>query len=97
MLEWGEVLRTWSLQQSPDSGGEIVAKVLPNHRKLFLDYEGTISEGRGSVSRWGFGTYRLLEESFRTVRAELVGERIAGEVTLSRQNDEATVWAFLLQ
>ncbi len=97
MLEWGEVLRTWSLQQPPDSGGEIAATGLPDHRKQFLDYEGPISEGRGNVSRWSHGEYRLLEESPQTVQAELVGQKVAGRVTLSRHSDEAAVWAFLLE
>lgn len=97
MLEWGDVLRTWSLQQPPDSGGEIVATGLPDHRKQFLDYEGPVSEGRGNVTRWGFGTYRLLDESYRMVQAELVGQKLAGRATLSRQCDEAETWSFLLE
>ena len=96
MLEWGTVLRTWSLQKPPDSGGEIVATGLPDHRKQFLDYEGPISGGRGIVNRWSHGEYRLLEESCRVVRAELVGQKFVGRVTLSRHGDEATVWAFVL-
>lgn len=97
MLEWGEILRTWSLQQPPDSGGEIVAKGLPDHRKQFLDYEGPVSKGRGSVNRWGSGTFRLLEESCRTVQVELLGQRIAGTATLSCHSDDAAAWSFLLE
>jgi hypothetical protein len=96
MLEWGEVLRTWSLQRPPSSREEIVATGLPDHRKQFLDYEGPISGGRGAVSRWDFGTYQLMEQSCQLVRAELLGKKVTGEVTLSRQSDEAAVWTFLL-
>lgn len=97
MLEWGDVLRTWSLERPPDLPGEIVATGLPDHRKQFLDYEGPVSAGRGVVSRWDFGTYRLLEESCQTVQAELLGPKVAGRVTLTRPSDEAAVWAFVLE
>lgn len=35
------------------------AQRLPDHRRLYLDYEGAVSGNRGHVSRLARGTYRL--------------------------------------
>ena len=36
----------------------LACKRLPNHRKMYLDYEGDISQNRGSVTRVASGWYR---------------------------------------
>ena len=59
LLEVSGVLRTWALPQPPDSGVEMACKALPDHRVEYLDYEGPVSGGRGTVDRWDWGTYGL--------------------------------------
>ncbi|MFO0864423.1 MAG: DNA polymerase ligase N-terminal domain-containing protein [Gemmataceae bacterium] len=57
MLEEGDSLRTWRLP-SPRFGGEpMEATSLAPHRLAYLDYEGPVSGGRGSVKRVDAGTY----------------------------------------
>ena len=56
-LEKGDVLKTWALTQLPAPGLEIPCDALADHRPIYLDYEGPISEGRGTVTRWDQGTY----------------------------------------
>lgn len=51
------MLRAWRLLTEPAAGIEIVAEVLPDHRRLYLDYEGPVSGGRGTVTRWDAGEY----------------------------------------
>jgi len=51
LLEFGPVLRTWELTELPRPGREMVCRALPDHRPVYLDYEGPISGGRGSVVR----------------------------------------------
>ncbi len=82
LLEWGPVLRTWSVEQPPEPGLELAARPLPDHRTLYLDYEGPISGNRGSVTQWDAGTYSLLDESARSIVCELAGRRIAGRMVL---------------
>ncbi len=94
MLEWGEVLRTWSLAQRPSPGCRVAATALPDHRMLFLDYEGPISRDRGTVTRWDRGTFMLLSESEGEVVVDLSGRRLAGRTTLSRDASGEPSWRF---
>ena len=58
MLECGDVLKTWRLAAVPTSAGAIRAEPVPDHRRLYLDYEGPVSGNRGQVKRWDWGDYR---------------------------------------
>jgi len=84
MLESGTVLRTWALCETPLAGKVIAAEALADHRLAYLEYEGPISGGRGSVSCWDQGTYELLEESPTGLELRLAGNRISGCIRLSR-------------
>src|SRR5947207_3846041 len=60
MLECDGVLRTWALAEVPSPGCEIAAEELADHRLAYLEYEGEMSGGRGTVSRWDEGRYEIL-------------------------------------
>ncbi|MEP3478029.1 MAG: hypothetical protein ABJZ55_02165 [Fuerstiella sp.] len=51
-------LRTWRLLSSPVLETWIAAEPLPDHRRVYLDYEGEISGNRGSVKRIACGWYQ---------------------------------------
>ena len=74
MLEEPQSLRTWRLAARPAAGAEIEAEALAPHRITYLDYEGPVSGGRGSVSRDASGHYSLLEDTPAEVRISLVCE-----------------------
>lgn len=57
-LEEGETLRTWRLSAPPETG-EVTAVALGDHRLVYLDYEGEVSGGRGTVARHASGCYAL--------------------------------------
>ena len=59
MLEAGDVLKTWALPQEPTPGLEMPCEALADHRPMYLDYEGPISGGRGTVAGWDRGTYSI--------------------------------------
>ena len=63
MLEQNDMLRTWALYDEPVVGHSCIAVQLADHRTAYLDYEGPVSGGRGRVTRWDLGTYRLGFES----------------------------------
>ena len=84
MLEVGELLRTWSLPEPPAAGLAIQCRRLADHRSAYLDYEGPISGGRGSVTRWDSGIYELQQQSDTCWAVRLVGERLRGDATISR-------------
>jgi hypothetical protein len=57
MLEQDGKLLTWSLTEPLEPGKSIAAERLADHRIDYLQYEGSISDDRGSVSRIREGTY----------------------------------------
>lgn len=75
LLEAGEVAWTWRLLDEPSSERHPRAERIGDHRLLYLDYEGPVSGGRGQVTRWDCGTYRVLDESAGELTVLLAGSR----------------------
>jgi DNA polymerase Ligase (LigD) len=96
MLERGDVLRTWAIDAPVVPGADLPARRLPDHRPLYLDYEGEISRNRGSVRRLDAGTYAVIgwNESLIHVRldgTQLVGEAELRQVGLNSAGDSAWI------
>ena len=93
MLEREDCLTTWRLLQQPETDKVIVAERLADHRKMYLDYEGPVSNDRGEVRRWDGGQFQTLAESSDCVHVLLEGERLRAEVVI--ENDlESNQWSF---
>ncbi|MCS6850557.1 MAG: hypothetical protein NZ700_05235 [Gemmataceae bacterium] len=92
-LEAGEVLRSWRLAEPPALGRVIAAEAIGDHRRLYLDYEGPVSGGRGVVVRWDAGQLRWLRDSADEVLVELSGTRLCGHARL-RRTAEGWQWEF---
>jgi hypothetical protein len=92
LLEAGDMLKTWALPRLPEPGVEIACEALPDHRPLYLDYEGPISGGRGTVSRWDRGEFITHVWSELEINAELAGERLTGRIELRRLDDTGRWW-----
>jgi hypothetical protein len=89
MLERGPVLRTWRLAAPPGPGpGVVAAEALGDHRAAYLDYEGPVSGGRGSVVRWDRGSFAWEEEAEGRVAVRLDGGRARGQMVLVREGGE---------
>ncbi|HXY35612.1 MAG TPA: DNA polymerase ligase N-terminal domain-containing protein, partial [Planctomycetaceae bacterium] len=82
MLEHGDSLRTWRLKKPPDAEGSITAEALGNHRLAYLDYEGPVSGGRGTVERWDAGTYETLESTSNRLVVRFAGKKLVGVAPL---------------
>lgn len=93
LLEAGEALRAWRLLAEPAMGKEIPAEPNFDHRLLYLDYEGTVSGGRGNVTRWDAGLFEWVEETPERVVVMLRGTKLAGCIEL-RQTPEGWVARF---
>jgi hypothetical protein len=110
MLESDGVLRTWELRELPAAwaarlglvtegavgGASVIAEPLPDHRLAYLDYEGPISGGRGSVCCCDRGTYELLQEvqgqkTPKGLTIHLGGERLNGAVRLTSEEESWTL------
>jgi len=94
MLQQDQALATWATLQPPDADGPLVAERLFDHRMAYLDYEGPVSGGRGSVTRWDQGTYQMQSQSPREWIVLLMGNRLIGEATLRLAPHEASAWTF---
>jgi hypothetical protein len=94
LLEAGESLKTWALPQTPEPGLEMPCEALADHRPLYLDYEGPLSGGRGTVARWDHGTYAVEHWSDEEIIIVLAGTRLAGRVELRRQAGQPSNWRF---
>ena len=94
MLESEGRLRTWELEAAPVDGVKVRAEALPDHRLHYLEYEGPLSEDRGTVRRWDAGIYLLLGEFEDQLECELSGERFQGRLLLSGHSlDRGHCWA----
>jgi hypothetical protein len=97
MLERGEILRTWAIDAPVVSGRDLPARALGDHRRIYLEYEGEISGGRGQVRRLDSGTYQAVVWSAERVQIEVAGAQLAGEVELRLVGGEslgASRWIF---
>jgi hypothetical protein len=86
MLEAGEILRTWRLQEVPEPGKRIAAEASFDHRKVYLNYEGPISGNRGTVRRWDEGEYHptLGENTAEAILdVTFYGKRLHGRASVS--------------
>jgi hypothetical protein len=86
MLEAGPVLKTWRLAAPPAPGEVVRAEPTFDHRLLYLDYEGPISAGRGTVVRWDHGTFAG-ELAEGVVTADLRGQRLVGTLRLEARGE----------
>lgn len=81
MLEMGHVLWTWELPQWPPTAGTQAIR-LPDHRRDYLEYEGPLTGGRGSVRRLERGTYRILAHNRQRLIVQILGQQHRGHLFL---------------
>lgn len=94
MLETGSMLATWALPLPPNVNHECPAQSLADHRTEYLEYEGPVSDGRGTVVRWDAGTYEPVERTDGCLVVRLCGEKLIGRVELTRLPDRSGGWQF---
>ena len=94
LLEAGEHLRAWRLSAPPEVGKAVSATANFPHRRLYLDYEGRVSKGRGMVKRWDSGTFDWIERKDAFVLVSLSGHVTRGQATLECNGGK--VWTFVL-
>ena len=78
MLERGDVLWTWALDQLPSVNVTTTAERLLDHRPVYLDYEGEVAGQRGQIRRVDAGFYELLVESADSLTLRMDGSQLRG-------------------
>src|SRR5262249_2511502 len=72
MLESGDVLRTWRLLAFPRSNQPVPAIAIGDHRLLYLEYEGPLSDNRGGVTRCDGGEFQWVTPPGDTEADQLI-------------------------
>jgi hypothetical protein len=80
------------LPRIPAPGETIECEGLPDHRLIYLDYEGPISGDRGSVTRWDGGTFEVEVWIDNLVIVRLASDKIVGQIDLQQMPDDAAHW-----
>lgn len=73
--ESGGMLWAWRLLSEPSAGECCPAEPLPDHRPLYLDYEGPVGGERGTVARWDGGEYSRLSTGDAPLSLQLQSQR----------------------
>lgn len=95
LLESEGSLRTWALPQPPGPGMDLPARPLPDHRLIYLDYEGPISAGRGWVAAWDRGSFQIARQSESELVVEFSGQKLHGRAVL-RKDETGEDWRLVI-
>ncbi|MFN0196428.1 MAG: DNA polymerase ligase N-terminal domain-containing protein [Planctomycetaceae bacterium] len=88
LLEHEDTLRSWRLVTLPTSGEVVQAEWIPDHRLLYLDYEGPVSQNRGTVSRWDRGVFEWIRDETDEIEIHVDGEKLSGTMTLTTEGQD---------
>lgn len=88
LLEDGDVLKTYTLWSFPSVGMPATAIADFDHRMIYLDYEGPISDNRGEVTRADEGTFSWIIRQDDMITVHLQGQRLQGRLILEVQDSE---------
>ena len=89
-LEAGPVLRSWRIRSELVPGVVVPAEPAADHRLLYLDYEGPVSGGRGSVRRVDAGLFTWEADTADRIIISVIGSRFSGRLMIEREPD---AWA----
>jgi len=88
MFEDGIVLRTFACANEPLMGLTFQVDSIEDHRLAYLEYEGTVSGGRGDVQRWDCGDFTVKTESPGEWLLHVSGQRWQGNVRFAAGPDQ---------
>ena len=93
MLEQAGVLRTWALSEEPRIGSTVQGLLLDDHRLAYLEFEGEVPGGRGIVTMWMKGTYKLYGEDTTQFAIDLLSPNWTSRV-VAVQTEKTNQWKF---
>lgn len=94
MLERGEALKTFRLDQPPEQLMLEPGAATPifDHDKRFLTYEGSVNQGLGRVTIADRGEYETIDQTSHRWVIQLQGKVLAGRFVIEEREDGA--WVF---
>lgn len=87
MLEDNDKLKTWKLNSVDFSKPQIMEQSF-DHRKIYLDYEGELTENRGSVKIWDTGTYNIEKWEDNLILAKFTGKKLNTKLLITLKSDK---------
>ena len=90
-----EPLRTWAIDAPIVFDVELLARSSADHCAIYLDYEGPIADGRGSVRRVDYGVYESIQWTDDHIKIRIKGTQLEGLIDL-RRIAESSSWSFRL-
>lgn len=104
-LEIGGVLRSWAVPKGPslDPADKRLAVEVPDHSLSYIDFEGTISEGKygaGEVRIWDDGTFEtdgdpLVQYNAGKIVFLIFGLKLRGEFVLIKMKGRGDNWLLI--
>jgi len=97
MLEERDHLATWQMLSEPAQRGACPIECIriSDHRKVYLDYQGPISGGRGVVERVDRGVYDTRHVDSDSWTVHLAGKRLRGFFRLTCNPERSpSRWTF---
>ncbi len=90
LLEEEQALATWQLYHDPLAEGKEEWELfrIADHRKFYLDHEGSVPGDRGEVRRVCGGSYALREKNSQAWTIRLRSAALAGEFELRLADGE---------
>lgn len=85
MFQRSDVLATWRIDDSWPLMAVSHAEKIQDHRLEYLEYEGPVSGGRGSVRRVDWGTYATVLDTSSHLVFDIAGASLRGRLTLRRR------------
>lgn len=94
MIENGERLATWKFPSFPDPAvpASVLGQRIGEHRRIYLEYEGPISNDRGEVTREDEGNCRIEAATDSLWVFDAEGSRFLGKFELRQSSSESDEW-----
>lgn len=94
MFEKDGVLKTYQISNIEDllNFQSVDAKNIQDHRIIYLDYEGEISNNRGYVKIFDTGEYVIKEMSNGSMKFEVKGKIISGIMSFLLTDSKTKMW-----
>ncbi len=93
MIEWGEKLKTWRLENPPEklASEKIKATLIFDHDKKFLTYQGPVNNGKGNVEIVDEGTCIIESAAEKELKINFNGRKLKNNFRLVQQENN---WFF---
>ena len=87
MIEWGDKLKTWRLENPPEKLADTKTKATPifDHDKKFLTYQGPVNNGTGTVEIVDEGTCTIISDNGKITKILFAGKVLKRQIIIEEQ------------